>query len=214
MKNFWAFIFLLIGVSNLAVGQSIQRDFFGDLEYVSRNGHFKAKLDRDIFESLVYTDDNENKVTFEKEYLDEIYGNELNTEQGESVFFIGLVRQYRRDNGYIAKYTIDVFDRVVIEDNRQNKLVEGKDVFGNYTREEIRNGRRVYVKKELDGGLVLEMDQEKASLKKNIFDKWVYQDSRGNKLEFSRGTWKALNDRYGNNEDIFNFLTNELLYQN
>ncbi|WP_215224501.1 hypothetical protein [Echinicola shivajiensis] len=214
MKKYWIFVLLFIGVSKLAIGQSIQRDFFGDLEYVSRNGDFKAKLDRDVFKSLVYTDDNGNKVTFEKEYLDEIYGDILKTEEEERDFLLNLVRKYKREEGYVVKYTIDVFDRMVIEDNRENKLVEGKDVHGNYIREEKRNGRRIYVKKELDGGLLLEMDKEKASLRKNIFDKWVYQDSRGNKLEFSGATWKALNDRYGNNEEIFNFFTNELLYQN
>ncbi|MBD8487977.1 hypothetical protein IFO69_04370 [Echinicola sp. CAU 1574] len=210
--NKYLLLFFLIGLCQTGLGQHIERDFFGELVYRSPRGGYEANLEKDIFKDLNFTDNQGNKVTFKRKYIEQEYGDMLDNEHDEKVFFISLVREFRREKNYEAVYSIDIFDQLIIEDNRNNKIKEGKDIFGNYNREEIRNGRRIYIQKEPDGGLRFENDHEKASLEDNIFGEWVYEDSNGNKLEFSKKTWKELKHKYGNNEAIFDFFLNEFLF--
>ncbi|QDH77928.1 hypothetical protein FKX85_02290 [Echinicola soli] len=211
MKRYLLFLAALL-TQQLAYGQLIERNFFGDLEYSSRNGEYKATLEKDVFDDLIYTDNQRNKVTFEKDYLHWEYGDMLENEREERMFLMDLVRQYRRESNYKATYEIDVFDNLIIEDNRDYKLEIGEDIFGNVTREESINGRKTSFTKEKNGGLVYESNNENASLRKDIFDRWIYEDSRENKLEFGKSTWDRLVNKYGDNEVIFSQLMNELLF--
>ncbi|GGF22204.1 hypothetical protein [Echinicola rosea] len=199
-------------LQQLAFGQLIERNFFGDLEYHSRNGEYKATLEKNVFNDLMFSDNKHNKITFEEQYLHWEYGDLLKNEREEHMFLMDLVRQYRRESHYKATYQIDIFDNLVIEDNRDYKLEVGQDIFGNITHEESINGRRVAITREKDGGLIYESNRQKASLQKDIFDRWIYEDSQNNKLIFSNASWANLARKYGNNERIFQHFMNELLF--
>ncbi|WP_162633179.1 hypothetical protein [Echinicola strongylocentroti] len=199
-------------LQQLAFGQLIERNFFGHLEYSSRNGEYKALLEKNVFDNLIFTDNQQNNITFEKKYLHQEYGDMLKNEREERMFLMDLVRQYRRETNYKATYEIDIFDKLIIQDNRDYKLEIGEDIFGNVTRTESINGRRMAFTREKNGGLSYESTTEKASLRKDIFGHWIYEDSRQNKLEFGKATWDRLIHKYGGNEVIFNQLMNELLF--
>lgn len=88
----------------------------------------------------------------------------------------------------------------------------GKDIFGNPTYDEMKNnGAKVTIRTDLFGNLEYKTDQIQATLKKDIFDKWIYGDNTGNKLEFSVSTWKILKHRYGNEEEILLYLIHEFV---
>ena len=199
-------------LQQLAFGQLIERNFFGDLEYHSRNGEYKATLEKNVFNDLVFSDNMHNKITFEEKYLHWEYGDLLKNEREEHMFLMDLVRQYRRESHYKATYEIDIFNNLVIEYNRSYKLEVGEDIFGNITHEESINGHRIAITREKDGGLIYESNSQKASLQKDIFDRWIYEDSRENKLVFTNTSWANMERKYGNHERIFQHFMDELLF--
>lgn len=209
--------FLVVAVlflmAQLSYGQEMERDFFGDLIYKSVRNGYSASLKKDVFDAYVFTDNHQNKLTYGKKYLRLEYEGGIQGDEEERMFFWELIRQYGREHDYQATFQVDVFDRVVIEDNRDYKLTEGKDIFGNQVREETINGDRVKISEGMDGSLSYSANDLEASLKKNIFDQWVYSDSKGNQLEFSPESWHSLNARFGDNKQLFGFITNMLLFE-
>lgn len=76
------------------------------------------------------------------------------------------MRENRRDENYKASYKIDIFDKLIIEDNRGYKLEEGKDIFGHNNIEEQRNGVKSSLKRNIHGYLEFQEGRDNASLKK------------------------------------------------
>ena len=127
-------------------------------------------------------------------------------------FFRYQLSKYNTEQNYKATYSVDIFDKVVISDNRGNELEIGKDLFGNRTYDETKsNGVKLSIRRDIFGHLEYKSDQFQATLKKDIFDKWIYADNTGNKLEFSVSTWIMLQNRYGNDEDVLRYLIHEFV---
>ncbi len=211
MKMYLIILFLSTTSIQIFAQRNIDVDIFGNLQYVSENGRHKAFLKKDIFESLIYSDNYNNEVTYTKKYLDREYRGLLGNKDAEIDFFRHLIRQYRSESKYKAMYSVDIFGKTIFEDNRNNKLETGKDIFGNPTYEEKRNGITTSIKRDLSGGLEYRSGNDRASLKKDIFGKWCYSDSSGNKFEFGDRAWSRLEERFGNDEKVFFFLINEFL---
>lgn len=130
-------IYLLLAIFSLqASAQSIDFDVFGNLQYESKDRRYKAYLRKDVFDKLIFTDNNNNEITFNKKYLDLYYPNILKEDRKRMFFFRNLINTYRVDCKYVATYSVDIFDKVVIEDNRNNSVVMATDIFDNPTYEE------------------------------------------------------------------------------
>lgn len=209
MKKQLVFLILLM-VSFQAFAQRVDKDIFGDLVYKSGD-RYTATLKKDIFDSLIFTDSNGNELTFEKKYLDSELPDLVGKEKARVDFFRHLISKYSRDQKYKAKYKIDIFDKIVIEDNRNNKTEIGTDIFGNPTYEEKRNGQDRSVTRSLSGDLEYKSGTTRASLGKDVFGKWCYKDSDGNKLEFSDNAWHRLIRRHRDEDGVFRFLIREML---
>lgn len=210
MKKYFALSILLL--ANLSIyAQRIETDIFNDLTYESRDGRYRAQLKEDIFENLIFTDNNRNKITFKKEYLSSQFGNTLKNPREKADFFRSMVHRYGQEQGYEATFSVDIFDKTIIEDNRNNRIEYGTDIFGNPTYKERINGIESSINKDLMGTLTYRSHGQEATLREDIFHKWIYEDSKGNKLEFSTETWYMLRRKYGNDEDVFVFLRNEFL---
>lgn len=187
-----------------------ETDIFGDLRYES-NG-YRATLKKDIFDALTFSDSNGNEIVFEEKYLDSEYRQGLsNDKDAKAGFFRRLIHRYSPENGYRAKYSVDIFGTTVIEDNRGNKIEMGTDIFGNPTYKEKSGGVESSFSRSLNGTLEYRSGRESASLGKDIFNKWTYSDSSGNKFEFSPQTWSRLEKRFGSDENVFMFLVRELI---
>ncbi|GAB2552225.1 hypothetical protein [Rufibacter soli] len=204
-------ILLLLALSLHLQAQRIQFDIFGDLQYASQDQRYTATLKKDIFGALIFSDNSNNTVTFNKEYLDLKFKGLLQDEEAKRDFFKSLIGENKVKKGYQASHVVDIFGNVVFQDNRNNKIEIGKDIFGNSTYEEKRSGVHISMKKDAFGNLEYTTNKEKAYLKKDIFNKWNYTDSSGNKFEFGAKAWARLTYLYSTEEDIFFYLINEFL---
>lgn len=192
--------------------QRYENDIFGDPTYQSRDLQYQASLKKDIFNNLTFSDNKSNEVKFEKKYLDAFYPNLLENSEAKFDFFRYQLSKYSNERNYKATYSVDIFDKVVISDNRGNEVEIGKDIFGNPTYDETKNNEaKVTIRRDLFGNLEYKTDQIQATLKKDIFDKWTYADNTGNKLEFSVSTWNLLQHRYENEEEILLYLIHEFV---
>jgi len=209
MKKYIIVFFLI--VTNLQVfSQRIDVDIFGNLQYKSERQRYEASLKKNIFDDLIFTDNNRNEVIFEKKYLDLQYRNWQGREDVRTDIFRDLIRRYQTEREYRVKHSVDIFGKIIIEDNRNNRTSRGTDIFGNPVYEERRNGVKTSFERDIFGNLIYKSNRRQASLKKDIFNKWSYSDSGGNKFEFSDETWNRLMRRYGNDENVFMFLIDEV----
>jgi len=211
MKKYLFVLMLAVSCSPL-FAQRMENDIFGDPTYQSRDLQYKASLKKDIFSNLTFSDNKSNEVKFEKKYLDAFYPNLLDNAEAKFDFFRYQLSKYSNEQNYRATYSVDIFDKVVISDNRGYELKIGKDIFGNPTYDEKKNnGESISIRRDLFGNLEYKTDKIQANLKKDIFDKWNYSDNTGNKFEFSVSTWNMLMRRYENDEGILMYLIHEFV---
>lgn len=208
-KNLIFICIMLITLPLFAQRNRIETDIFDNLQYTSSDGKYKAELKEDIFDNLIFSDSNKNKITYKKEYLDSEYRGMPQNEKAKTDFFHRLIRQYRTENNYEASYSIDIMGTTIFKDNRGNQTKKGVDIFGNPTYEEKIDGVEMSIKRSINGALEYKSGKENATLRKNIFDKWCYEDSNGNKFEFGEKTWNSLIRRFKNDEGVFSFLIGE-----
>ncbi|HSJ68139.1 MAG TPA: hypothetical protein VK921_10710 [Anditalea sp.] len=207
------FILLLITFISLQThAQGIRFDIFDNLEYESRNNEYKAYLKKDIFDNLLFSDNQANELTFMKKYLDLNYSNSIHEEENKIDFFRNLVDVYSFESGYKATYNVDIFDKVIIEDNMDSRVEIGRDIFGNTTYDERINNVRTTIRRDLFGNLEFRSGREQANLKKDIFNRWRYTDNSGNDFRFSASSWDKLLHQYISEEDVLYFLVEKFLY--
>lgn len=210
MKKYLFLLFLTI-ISLSTYAQHIEKDIFGDLKFEPQDESYTASLKKNIFDNLVFSDNRDNEITFEKEYLRKNYPDLAKNEDAKRYFFRQLVDEYKHERNYKASYKIDIFGKEIFEDNRNTKVETGIDFFGNPTYEEKINNQTRSMHRDLSGNLEYNSDHEKAWLKKNIFNRWVYTDSNGNEFEFSEKTWRRLMDKYETEENVLFYLVDEFL---
>ncbi|GGG09913.1 hypothetical protein GCM10011323_13110 [Pontibacter amylolyticus] len=211
MKKYFILLSLIV-ISQLSHAQRIQFDIFGDLHYESKENRYTASLKKDIFNNLIFSDNTNNELVFKKKYLDLNYKYLIKDEEAKIDFFRYIINRYSLERGYKAKFDVDIFDKVIIEDNKNNRVEVGRDIFGNLTYEEKRDDFKISIKRDLSGNLEFRSDKEQAYLKKDILNKWSYSDSSGNRFNFSNKTWDKLMHVYGSDESIFFFLIDNFLY--
>jgi len=170
--------------------QIIENDIFGDFSHKSSDGLYNAFLKKDIFDNLSFTDSNKNEIVFKKKYLKLNYNKVTEDIHAKILFFKDLINVHRDNIEYKITYSINIHDKVVVEDNRGFKEEIGKNIFN---------------------GLEYKSNEKQASLKKDIFNYWVYEDSSGNKFQFSNRTWRNLKHTHYSNENVFTFLINSFL---
>ena len=207
-------ILVLVLSSGLLFAQrgTVDTDIFGAFQFKSTDGQYKASLEKNIFDDLVFTDSRNNKLHYEKKYLDKVEPGLRGDKEAQVWMLKRLVRENRRHSDYKATFKVDIFDKIIIEDSKGYKLEEGKDIFGNVHIEEQMNSSKSQLKRNLHGGLEYTENKNKASLAKDIFDRWVYKDSFGNEIQYGKETWKRVIERYGTDEKFFWELLDRWFY--
>lgn len=214
MKHFSIFLFLFFAFSTVdAQRRQIQDDIFGNLESISYDKSYKAKLERNIFDDLVFTDSKKNKLHFEKKYLESEFPGILAYKKRQSEMLARLIHENRRRSSYSATFSIDIFDNLIIEDNQGYKLKRGTDIFGNDNVVEEYGNTKTSFKRTMNGGLEYIDGTEKASLTKDIFDRWIYKDSFGNEIQFGKNSWERILRRHHGEESVFNELIDDYFYR-
>ncbi|MDN4753727.1 hypothetical protein QYZ87_04165 [Porphyromonadaceae bacterium W3.11] len=204
-------LLILCSTSVEGLAQSIDVDIFGNLIYESIGREYTAKLEKNIFDDLIFSDNKGNEIILKKKYIKKKYGNIFDNQESKISLFRRMIKFHRGESDYRATYDIDIFDTMIIEDNRGRKVEMGRDIFGNETYDEVFNGKNYSMRRNLNGDLVYIVGDEEATLRKDIFDHWIYEDSLGNEFQFSKRTWARLIDRFGSEENIFDYLVYEFL---
>lgn len=204
-------LFIFIARSGQAFTQKIETDIFDNLTYESMDGHYESLLQRNIFDALVYSDNMDNEVILTRKYIDLVYGDLLKNKESELDIFRSMILTYRLERKYNATYSVDLFNKIIIEDNRNRKIEIGMDIFGNETYNEEVNNKHSSIKRNFNGALEYKSEDEEATLQKDIFNYWVYKDSNGNEFRFSSNTWRKLKNRLETEENIFHHLIYEFL---
>ncbi|MBL1410183.1 hypothetical protein [Sphingobacterium faecale] len=213
MKKLIIILAMLLSSSLLfAQRGTVDTDIFGNLQFKSIDGQYKASLEKNIFDDLVFTDSRKNKLHYEKKYLDKMEPGLRADKEAQARMLRRLVRENKRSSEYKATFKIDIFDKTIIEDNKGYKLEEGKDIFGNTNIQEQLNGTKSIFKRNLRGGLEYTEGRKTASLEKDIFDRWIYKDSFGNEIQFGKETWRRILKQYGTDEKFFWDLLDRWFY--
>ena len=198
------FIAGLLFVATETQAQKIEKNYREDWTY--SHNRYDAKLEKAFFGGLDFSDNNRNKIEFSKEYLNLEYSGILEDDELQQLFLMDLVKKYKYTNRYTATYEVDMFGKVTIKDNQGNKIEYGTDLFGNKIYEDKKRGIKYSIGKDLMGNYNYKSGRESASLKKDIFDKWMYTDSFGNKLEIAPETWGRWIAQFRDEEGVLFYL--------
>lgn len=206
-KQLYLIILTIITLQTYA--QRMDVDIFGNPRYESRDMRYSASLKEDIFNNLIFSDNMNNEITYEKKYLDIYFPSVSGNIEKKTDFLSHLIHTYNHYSNYKATFSVDIFNDVVIKDNRGNSVEIGTDIFGNPTYNERTNHGSISVKRDIFGNMEYKSEMIEASLKKDIFNKWTYTDNCGNKFEFGEKTWNKLIHKFGNDENIIVYLVDE-----
>lgn len=165
----------------------IRTNIFGDLEY--KDSDREAKLKKDIFDNMIYSDSRGNEVKYSKEHWSDI----LKDFRGDKEkCFVWLIHEYRGQENQKKEFSKNIFGDDVYKGNNGYTETFKRDIFDNYIFENNRG--------------------QKAKLESNIFDRWIYSDSEGTKHEFSEREWSRLLKRYASENAIFRVLVADYLF--
>lgn len=205
------FTLLLIFLSISITAQRITYNIFDDLQYESLKGNYTATFKKDIFDHLIFTDSNQNTVTFEKKYLDEKIPEIEGKTPMKVDFFRRLIDEYQFQKRQKLTFSIDIFDRIVIEDQQGTVVEIDKDYLGGWLYSPHIKDISRFITHRSSGEWEFKIEKAHANLEEGSFGKWVYKDSSGNHLEFSRKTWLSLTQKHGHTQNVFSFLIYEFL---
>lgn len=138
-------------------------------------------------------------------------------------------QQYESNKRGKASLKKDVFDAWIYTDSRNNEINFSKEYWAELISDFEQNEKRAFVwlmrtcanlsnykekyKIDVFGYQQYENNQrEKASLKKDVFDKMIYEDSKGNKIEFAENQWKKELRRYHSDKKVFMNLIQRYLF--
>lgn len=147
MRRYLLFLILIVVGNTQGLAQKIKTDIFDNLIYESKNRDYKASFKENIFNDLIFSDNNGNEVTFKNKYIEFEYEKLLQDKKAKLDLFISMIHAHSQDRNYIATYSVDIFDTIIIEDNRNRKVEIGKDIFGNIIYNEESSGVERFVKR-------------------------------------------------------------------
>ncbi|MVZ67015.1 hypothetical protein GQF61_14230 [Sphingobacterium sp. DK4209] len=184
-------------------------DIFGNLTFQSDRNSYEAKLEKNIFGDLIFTDSRRNKESMDSKFLEEFMPGIQDSKERQQKLFHDLIWQHRHNESYEVSYSVDIFGSVISKDNRGNERESGTDIFGHDFVKDKRKGSTASMKRNIHGDLEYAEDGQTATIKKDIFDKWSYSDSYGNKLEFAPSTWRRLMKKLGSDKEILWYFVDQ-----
>lgn len=203
MKYFYFFaLFFFINVSS----QKIEKNIFNNYEFCTEDKKFCAALQKDIFNNINYKDDQKNTITYNREYVSKYFPDLFKVENFTVDFFSGLLEEFKYENNYSRTYEIDIFNKEIVEDNKNNKSVLYKDIYGKYQYEQTFDNQKINISEDFNGNFNYKSGNRIANLEKDFNGLWKFEDNSGTQMEFSSATWSLLNKRFGDKRNIFNYL--------
>lgn len=191
--------FMIVAVFSYSQ-EGIEMDIFGDLKYSSPSGDYTAALKKNIFDDLTFSDNNNNKVVYEKKYLDYKYNGQVKQYDDKLFFFLMLIHRFKVEKNYEAKYTIDIFGKV--------DITESRTIYGS---SDNQHEAQLSVHRTFDGIYVYEYANKRATLTKDSFGNRYYSDNMGNSVKIDYNTFPVLVSKHGNAENVLRFFVNTFM---
>ena len=190
-------LFILLFVITFALlnthsqnGQDIKvsKDIQGNTVIETNNK--KIKIGKDIMGKYFYEVNNRNKATLKKDVLDRWI--------------------YEDDNRNEIKFSKEFWDDI-IKDHRGNEEKAFKWLIN--MNKNLKNYKEEYKVDILDRLQFENNQRESASLRKDIFDKYIYEDSKRNKIEFDEKQWKRFCRKHRSDKKAFMELIQQNLFR-
>lgn len=213
MKTYyWSTILLSIAFifgSSVSHGQRIQQDIFRDLSY--KSDQYQAKLKKNIFGDLIFSDSNKNEITFNKAYLEKKMGPNYNDADTKSMFFQDLVMDYMQITGYEAAYKIDILGKLTITDNQGKKLTAKEDIFGQMHIKAENAAKSFDITTTSSGDLEYIPANQFAFLTQDSSGNKTYTDSYETKIVMAKNVWQRFLKKHQSENYAFIFLIEQFL---
>ncbi|WP_410880137.1 hypothetical protein [Myroides sp. DW712] len=206
-KTILAMVFILC--TSMSYGQRIQQDVFNNLVYQS--DHYQAKLKKNIFDDLTFSDSNNNIITFNKAYLEKKMGVNYNEADTKSMFFQDLVLDYMQIRGYEASYKVDIFGTLTLTDNQGKTLTAKEDIFGHRQIKHEHGKKSFDIQTTSTGELSYKATNQSATLAKDSDGTRTYTDSNDTKIVMTKSLWERLIKKHQTESNLFIFLIEQFL---
>ncbi|MDU1889460.1 MAG: hypothetical protein E6767_02115 [Dysgonomonas sp.] len=204
---------------------SIEKNFFGEVIYKDSYNN-QQKLSKEFWENLKRDfDNNEIEILFWMMDQDQASVGKK-TELARDIH--GRLN-YEKDD-FKATLQENIFNDGVYTDSNKNEVKFSKEFWSELLRDydnsdtniffeimdqckDLKNYKEEY-KIDIFGHRQYSNNQrEKASLSTNIHDRKIYEDSKGNKIEYAPDVWKRLISRYKTENKIFLDLVRRHLFE-
>ncbi|GAA4131376.1 hypothetical protein GCM10022216_01420 [Sphingobacterium kyonggiense] len=212
MKLLATFITLLLFSQQLfAQAGKTRTNIFGDLEFTSQDGKYDAKLKKDIFNALVFSDNQGNEIKFEKKYIDVYFKGDPDEKSLKSRLFRRLIRENYGERDYKASFEVDILGTEIVKENRNSERTSNIRNNRDHGNEGDNRSANISIRRN-DQGLEYKNDGESASLEKDNSGKWWYNDSKRNEVQFNEESWRKLLDKFSSDTEVLRYLVDLYLY--
>lgn len=195
---------------------SMEYDIFGNIVATSPNG-VKSSLEVNIFDDIVFSDSNRNKITYKSKFLQKVAQKSAKDKAFQKDLFSTLSFFLRDKKNYIETYDVNIFDQVIISNNIGDNikmdlsLVDDKDRFFWMNRYKIENEKvlqpnRRHIIRDAFDNLSYRKGQKWARLIITRYGEAEYEDSYDNRVKFNKSSLDSSLDFYRGDDNFFEYL--------
>lgn len=179
------------------------------------NNNYEAKFKKDIFNARIFSDNQGNQLSYDEKYLAKIQNNPFRNSKDQYKFFTNLIDRLSSEKNYKVDFELDIFNKVIVSDNRGFKR-ESNDAY--YLMpdfnvvEDTSLDEDIRIRRISNAEYIYRDGNEFAKLFENKTKRWTYEDSLGNRFQFSPSTWRKFLQHYKSEEEILRHFIYDNLF--
>ncbi len=177
----------------------------------------KRKLEKNIFNDLIFSDSNNNKITYKSDFIKKVLKISANDTEFKQSLFSSLTYFLNDKKNYQETFDVNIFDQVIISSNTGDKIqidldmVSDEDRFLWTNKYKIINNQSVdtpkfNIKRDAFGNLSFKDYNTWARIVINNYGEAEYQDSYKNTVRFNSRAWKKAVRNAGGDDVFFEYL--------
>jgi len=195
--------------------EEFEIDIFDSWIFKTNENNYKAELKKDVFNARIFSDNQGNRFSYDEKYLGKIQNNPFRNNKDQYKFFINLIDRLSSEKNYKVDFKVDIFNKVIVSDNRGFKR-ESNDAY--YLMpdfnvvEDTSLDKDIRIRRISNTEYIYRNGNEFAKLFETKTQRWTYEDSTGNRLQFSPSTLRKLLQRYKSEDKLLRHLIYEYLF--
>lgn len=190
-------------------------DIFDSWIFKTNENNYKAEFKKDVFNARIFSDNQGNQFSYDEKYLAKIQNHPFRNSKDQYKFFTNIIERLSSEKNYKVDFKVDIFNKVIVSDNRGFKR-ESNDAY--YLMpdfnvvEDTSLDEDIRIRIISNAEYIYRNGNEFAKLFENKTQRWTYEDSTGNRLQFSPSTWRKLLQRYKSEDELLRHLIYEYLF--